>query len=223
MVITHKADGFYTHGSNKRRDSILAIIKKKIGRKKSGNFRLHLVTGSKTNLPAVASDINVKFITRLDTVPDADSVTLEDILHADIPWAGTFILDDETLDKKYSFTVTVKNILKFDKFIFQLRETDDGKPYSEGLVHWTIYTSPDGFNYDIKAGLKQCEVVEMFQGYYDGVNELKEHLTKTGYVEKSGKEWHLMDDGKVVSKIDFTLLGVLFFEPLVSKAHPVIV
>lgn len=223
MVITPKADGFYTHGSNKRRDSILAIIKKKIGRKKSGNFRLHLITGSKTNLPAVASDINVKFITRLDTVPDTDAVTLEDVLHADIPWTGAFILDDEMLDKKYSFVVTVKNILKFGKFIFQLREICDGKPYNEGLVHWTIYTSPDGFNYDIKAGLKQFEVVEMFQGYYDGVEALEEHLIETGYVEKAGGEWQLIDNGHVVSTIDFTLLGVLFFEPLVPKIKPVVV
>lgn len=223
MIITPKADGFYTYGSNKRRDSILAIIKKKIGRKKSGNFRLHLVTGSKSNLPLIASDISVKFITRIGTVPEEDSVTLDDLLHADIPWSGTFILDDDTLDKKYSFTVTVKNILRFNKFIFQLREICDGKPYNEGLVHWTIYTSPDGFNYDIKAGLKQSEVVEMFQGYYDGVEALEEHLIETGYVEKAGGEWQLLDNDRVVSTIDFTLLGVLFFEPLVPKIKPVVV
>lgn len=224
MVATSKSDGLYLYGSNTRKDAILSIIRKKIGRKKSGSFKLHLISGRPEHLPAVASDICIKFVSRTDDlVTCEDPPTLDDLLFADLPWSGEFIINDDTLDRKYGFTVAVKNILRFNKFIFQLRETNDGKHYQDGLVKWTIYNSPEGFDYDIKTGLKQMEVVETFQRYYDGVETLKQYLGGLGYEEQSNEEFVLKDDvDNIVSTIDYTLLGVLFFESVKPKVATLI-
>ena len=220
-----KSDGVYAYNDNKKTTTVMSMFKKKIGRKKHGSFKLQLISGKAEKLPMVASELEVRFTTNFDETPiDFDEVvTLKDLLYSDLPWSGSFVTGDTKLDTQYLFTVNIKVVLNFNKFIFHLRETNDGKAYVDGLVQWNIYSLNEGFSYDIRAGLKQIEVVELFQGYYDGVNALKEHLLKTGYTDNGNSEWIIKDDhGNIVSKIDYTLLGILFFKPSKLKTTPVI-
>lgn len=197
-------------------DSILNIVRKRTGRRKSGTFRLNLLSGRASAGPSVVSDICVKFSLKPeDHVDPDDPVLLDDLLHADLPWSGNIVVDDGKLDYKYIFSARVRNVVHFNKFIFQLRELCDGKPHSDGLVHWNIYNLPEGFTYDIKSGLKQMEVVESFQDYYEGVKALELYLTETGYIKQDSDVWHMLDDhDQVISKIDIALLGVMFFNSL---------
>lgn len=204
------------YDGNVRMDSILTIVRKRTGRRKVGSFRLNLLSGRDSADPSVVSDICIKFRIKSDEdVSLDDPVLLNDLMYADLPWSGYILTGDEKLDDKYVFYSRVRNVVNFNKFIFQLRELGDGKPYSDGLVHWHMYNHPEGFTYDIKSGLKQIEVVESFQNYYAGVDALEQYLTDTGYVKENTNEWHLFDHlGETVSKIDVSLLGMMFFKPL---------
>lgn len=207
-----KTDAVYLSVDDKRSSTVLSHMAKKTGRKRTGTFRIYLLSAANASSPSIAIDATIRFTSRTVPLVDPDPVTLDDVLSTDLPWTGEFVSGDPKLDDKYVFTVTIKSLMRFDKFIYQLRELHDGKPYSDGLVHWNIHPDTVGFKYDIQSGLKQIEVVKTFQGYYESFDLLKQYLSDTGYQEQDDETWSLYDGhGGLVSKIDCTLLGIFHF------------
>lgn len=191
-----------------------------IGRKRSGMVRMRYYhdrdeLNSNDSVHNLLTFISYKFKREMESVDHQieDRPTTVELLHGDLPWVGLVRLCDKENDAKYRVEGFIRNMVIADNMVFQLRDTRDGSPYSEGLAIMKLGTNPidNSVEVDTVTGLKQTTVVEMFQGYNQCLDTLKSYMMDLGYQQCPTNKMHMLvhHNGKVVSDVEIALVGVV--------------
>lgn len=198
--------------------SIDKLLLKTIGRKRSGVVRLQYINGVRDvdfGINAVASVLSYKFNREMESTEHqiGDRPYVEDLLGADLPWKGLVKSRDERLDERYRIEGIIRPLVEQDDFVFMLRDTTDGSPWTDGLTVFTIDVDSDtgSRTFHTKSGLKQMEVITLFQGYFESLERLYVKLEEIGYVRKPDGSMDMFHNGELVSNIDVSLVGVRVF------------
>lgn len=202
------------------------LLSKAVGRKKSGVFAVQFVRKPdpviKGPVLTIASMWTFRYnkVDPLDRGADhtaylawketqTDTCHIEDIISGDMAWTGTVITDNDKLDMNYNVVASIRAVVLVEGFVFQVRETCDGLPYTDGLLHFEIDPTSDDYRIKTRSGLKQCEVVELFQGVPSALTTLRASLMDVGYIYHGGNILTLHHNGILVSEVDITLMGAL--------------
>lgn len=198
--------------------SLEEILLTSIGRKRSGHIRMRYYSERGNfdevnrvhNLSVMLSYKFKREMTSLDHQTE-DRPTLGDLLYGDLPWVGLVKLSDDEADAKYRIEGFVRNTVLSDNMVFQLRDIRDGSPYAEGLLILDLKAGhiPGTIGVTTTGGLKQMQVVEMFQDYFESLSTLKDYLRGLGYVQcpKDKMRMVLSHNGEEVSTIEIALIG----------------
>lgn len=196
--------------------TVETLLSKTIGRKRSGTVRMQYIHSSDTygeRIRTLASIISYKFyreMTSLEHMVD-DRPMVDDLIGADLPWTGLVKCKDEVMDERYRIEGHIRSLIQVGDFVFQIRDIKDGSPYSDGLVIFDVkeIEGTGEVKVSTSTGLKQIEVVELFQGYDTALLELKEYLRNIGYIDCRDEKYKMIlsNDGDHISTIDIHLVG----------------
>lgn len=201
---------------------VTELLAKAIGRKKTGTFVVQFIRKPPHVVEGPVVTLASMWTFRYSKVDRGDKVAYEfwrgsqygtchidDIISGDMAWKGPVITDNDKIDMNYNVTVSIRAVVLVNGFVFQVRETCDGLQYGDGLLHFEIDAKDDGYDIKTRSGLKQCEVVELFQGYPEALVALRSSLMDLGYVYHGDDTLSLYHDGTLASEIDITLMGAL--------------
>lgn len=196
--------------------TVETLLSKAIGRKRSGTVRIQYIYPSSTygeKIRTIASIISYKFYREMTCIEHMvdDRPMVDDLIGADLPWIGLVQCKDEVMDERYHIEGHIRSLIHVGDFVFQIRDVKDGSPYSDGLVIFNIkeIEGTDEIKVTTNTGLKQIEVVELFQGYDAVLLELKEYLRDIGYIDCRDEKYKMIlsIDGDHISTIDIHLVG----------------
>lgn len=196
--------------------TVETLLSKAIGRKRSGTVRIQYVHPASTygdRIRTIASIISYKFYREMTSTEHMvdDRPTVDDLIGADLPWVGLVQCKNEVMDERYRIEGHIRSLIQVGDFVFQIRDVKDGSPYSDGLVIFDIkeIEGTDEIKVTTSTGLKQIEVVELFQGYDTALLELKEYLRDIGYIDCRDEKYKMIlsNNGDHVSTIDIHLVG----------------
>lgn len=197
-------------------NTVETILMSAIGRKRSGCVRMQYITGVELDTPSLqflATIVSYKFYRDMNSTDHQlreDRPLIDDLIGSDLPWAGYVRAQDPVMDERYILNGYIRTLIQSKDFVYQLRDLQDGSPHADGLSIFEIQVAEDGaVDVVTQTGLKQIEVVELFQGYNDSLLALKDYLVHQGYVyvRDQPNQMKLVHNGEVVSTIDITLVG----------------
>lgn len=209
------ANQLYIEQSDIKNKNIEELLRKTIGRKRTGVIRLQYINGYvdyPRDLNCVASIVSYKFYSEMENLEHMvdDRPTVEELMGTDLPWKGLVKFKDETLDERYRIEGIVRPLIDQDGFMFMLRDIKDTPPYSDGLSIFDITRDfkKSTVSVNARTGLKQMEVVTLFQGYNKSLETLQETLIALGYIRNEKDQFEMHHEDKSISTIDITLIGV---------------
>lgn len=206
--------------------SLDQVLKSTIGRKKSGVMKMHYLFEpevSEGGFQLLSSVISYRFRREMTSTKHMvdDRPLVKELVGAFLPWTGLVESEDPVVDERYRLDGAVRAIVRQDHLVFMLKETTDSPNWSEGLCVFDLQKDKGTLTPTLssRTGLKQIEVVELFQGYPHILEKVKAHLAHEyeyqahpdGEVCKT--KMVLPFEGTIASTIDIVLLGVVDVQP----------
>ncbi len=204
----------YIEQSDIEDNTVEELLRKAIGRKRTGVVRMQYINGYRSyprEVNTIASIISYKFYREMECLKHTigDRPCVDELMGSDLPWTGLVKFVDPILDERYRVEGFVRPLVEQDNFIFMLRDLSDGSPYSDGLSIFDISVNEnEETKVMTRTGLKQMEVVNKFQGYPEALANLHKKLVSLGYKKNDDDNLELFHEDKLISTIDVTLVGV---------------